>query len=109
MRLRDGVENGHLNPCNGTNLFRDSIASTTFLLDGLDPECLTWASGNAAGCRLTLKDSAINLTIPEGALSSPEELYCAVLTDEKDRPPLNGTTYTQNRLFSLTQSPKVHI
>jgi len=73
-----------------TNPFRDSMTSTTFLLDGLDPECLTWAAADAAGCRLTLKDSAINLTIPEGALDTPEELYCAILSDEKDRPTLSG-------------------
>ncbi len=91
VRLRDASDSSHFNPSVGANLFRDSIASTTFLLDGLDPECLTWASGTPTGCRLTLKDSAINLTIPEGALSAPEELYCALITDEKDRPPpLNG-------------------
>ena len=72
------------------NLFRDSIASTSLLLEGLDPECVAWATANSSGCRITLKDSAINLTIPEGALSKSEELYCAILTEEKDRPPLSG-------------------
>ncbi|CAG7717935.1 unnamed protein product, partial [Allacma fusca] len=38
---------------------------------------------------VTLKDAAINLTVPEGALSKSEELYVALLTEEKNRPPLN--------------------
>ena len=75
----------------GTNLFRDSITSASLLLEGVDPECLAWAHANSSGCRITLKDTLCSLTIPEGALNKTEELFCALLTEDKDRPQLRGT------------------
>lgn len=78
----------------GTNLFRDSITSASLLLEGVDPECVAWAHANSSGCRITLKDTAVNLTIPEGALNKTEELFCALLTEDKDRPQLRGKSNT---------------
>jgi hypothetical protein len=84
-------------------LFRDSITSASLLLDGVDPECLVWAHANAAGCRVTLKDTGVNLTIPEGAIAKNEEIFCAILREDKYRPQLSGTrtnTFRQTNAFS---------
>ncbi|OXA43430.1 Netrin receptor UNC5C [Folsomia candida] len=72
----------------GANLFRDSITSTSLLLETCDPDCISWAHANSSGCRVTVKDTLVNLTIPEGSLAKTEEVFCAILTDEKDRPHL---------------------
>lgn len=74
----------------GANLFRDSITSTSLLLETCDPDCISWAHANSSGCRVTVKDTLVNLTIPEGSLAKTEEVFCAILTDEKDRPHLAG-------------------
>lgn len=77
-------------PGSGGNIFRDSITSASLLLEGCDPDSVAWAPCNSNGCRVNLKDSGVNLTIPEGALSKTEEVFCAILTEDKDRPVLNG-------------------
>jgi len=78
-----------LGDASGTS-FRDSITSAGGMLDGVDPDCVMWAAATSSGCRLSIKEAAISLTIPEGALSSSEDVYCAILADDKDRPHLTG-------------------
>ncbi|XP_014284948.1 netrin receptor UNC5B isoform X2 [Halyomorpha halys] len=57
---------------------------------GLDPDCLAWRSMGTNGGRLSLPDSGISLTIPEGALARgrKEDIYVAVLRDDRHRPKL---------------------
>ena len=66
--------------------------------DGLsyavDPRYIVWATATSAGCRLSLKEAAINLTIPEGSLSNSgssggvENIYCGLITKERNLPSL---------------------
>jgi len=85
--------NNRSNSKNKNNsLFRDSINSASLLLEGVDPECVAWTQVSSSGCRLTMKDTAVSLTIPEGALAKSEEVFCAILTEERDRPKLHGMT-----------------
>jgi netrin receptor unc-5 len=86
-----GVSSGGALASNNNLFSRDSITSASLLLEeGCDPECVSFCSATPTGCRVTLKDTGINLTIPEGALCKTEEVFCAILTEEKDRPLLNG-------------------
>lgn len=106
----NGVGGGGSN-AGGTNLFRDSITSASLLLEGVDPECVAWAHANSSGCRIALKDTAVNLTIPEGALNKTEELFCALLTEDKDRPQLRGkwkTTY-EHKISCLAKEKTFHV
>ena len=50
---------------------------------------MAWTQVSSSGCRLTMKDAAVSLTIPEGALAKSEEVFCAILREERDRPKLH--------------------
>lgn len=59
---------------------------------GLDPDCLAWRSMGSQGGRLSLPESGVQLTVPEGALprGHKETIYIAVLRDDRHRPKLTG-------------------
>jgi len=83
---------------------RDSLTSTGSLLDGVDPDFVLWATASSPGCRVSIKDSLVSLTIPEGALNSSQDVFCAVISEDKDRPILNGTVVKKNSNRLLTSA-----
>ncbi|PSN47953.1 Netrin receptor UNC5C, partial [Blattella germanica] len=58
---------------------------------GVDPECIASATVTSTGARLSLPESGITLSIPEGALSrgQREEVFVAVLREDRHRPKLS--------------------
>lgn len=56
----------------------------------LDLECVSWSHMSKSGGRIELPSSGITLTVPEGAIKNiaGEDIYIAVLRDDKDRPKL---------------------
>ncbi|KAK2166829.1 hypothetical protein NP493_1301g00030 [Ridgeia piscesae] len=60
------------------------------LPSNMDPECLVWATVSHTGGRITLPDSGVSMTIPEGAIEmgETEDIFLAVSRDDKDRPKL---------------------
>lgn len=69
---------------------RHSVISSQ-LPPNIDMEALVWANVTHTGGRITLPDSGVSVTIPEGALKKgvTEEIFLAVSRDDKDRPKLN--------------------
>ncbi|XP_075233698.1 unc-5 [Lycorma delicatula] len=65
-------------------------ANTGVIIRGVESDCIASTNVTSAGARLCLPDSGISLTIPEGALSRShkEEIYVAVLRDDRHRPKL---------------------
>ncbi|XP_073992816.1 unc-5 isoform X3 [Rhodnius prolixus] len=57
---------------------------------GLDNDCVAWSTMSCNGGRLSLPDSGISLTVPEGAIprGHKEDIYIAVLRDDRHRPKL---------------------
>jgi len=56
----------------------------------VDMEALVWANVTHEGGRLSIPNSGVSLTIPEGAVKkgTSEEVFMAVCRDDKDRPQL---------------------
>lgn len=59
---------------------------------GLDADCVASATIGSGGGRICLPDSGVFLTVPEGAIprNRKEDLYIAVLRDDRHRPKLTG-------------------
>ncbi|XP_022237682.1 netrin receptor UNC5C-like isoform X2 [Limulus polyphemus] len=68
---------------------RNSVTSA-ILPPNLDIECIAWKIVTKAGARITVPDSGITVTIPKRAMKAgaKEEIYVAVLREDKDRPRL---------------------
>ncbi|XP_067139903.1 netrin receptor UNC5C-like isoform X2 [Centruroides vittatus] len=69
---------------------RHSVTSAA-LPPNLDIECVAWNTVTKAGARISVPGSGITLTIPPGSVKkgSSNEIYVAVLRDDRDRPKLN--------------------
>lgn len=59
---------------------------------GVDPECIASATVTSAGARLSILESGISLSVPEGALArgQREDAFVAVLREDRHRPKLSG-------------------
>lgn len=67
-----------------------SVAISCQLPNNLDLEAFVWTTVKSDGGRITLPNSGVSLTIPEGAIPEGQrsEMYLAVSRDDKDRPKL---------------------
>ena len=81
-----GVEDGSNKGCN---------SSPSVILRGVEADSITCSTVTHAGARICLPDSGVSLTIPEGAISrgSKEQIYIAVLRDDRHRPKLTGKPF----------------
>ncbi|XP_076368260.1 netrin receptor UNC5C-like isoform X1 [Tachypleus tridentatus] len=72
-----------------TSVGKNYVTSVT-LPPNLDIECIAWKMVTKAGARITVPDSGITMTVPKGSIKggAKEEIYVAVLRDDKDRPRL---------------------
>lgn len=57
----------------------------------VDKNSITWSRLTSSGGRLTITESGVSLTVPEGALPKgcSQEIFLAVSRDDKDRPKLS--------------------
>jgi len=88
---------------------RQSVVSCQ-LPSNIDVESIVWANVTQTGGRLTLPDSGVSLTIPEGAIKkgATEEIFLAVCRDDKDRPKLtDAQTVLGPVILCGPQSPTV--
>jgi leucine-rich repeat transmembrane protein FLRT len=62
------------------------------VIAGVDPECTVSAAVTSAGARLSIPESGISFTVPEGALArgQREDVFVAVLREDRHRPKLSG-------------------
>jgi leucine-rich repeat transmembrane protein FLRT len=72
------------------------MALPTSLITGVDPECIVSATVTSAGTRLSLPESGISLSVPEGALARghKEDVFIAVLREDRHRPKLSGVLFS---------------
>jgi leucine-rich repeat transmembrane protein FLRT len=68
-----------------------SVVGRDGLPPNVDEDAVVWETVTHAGARITLPNSGVCLTVPEGAVRKGyvEEMYLAVLRDDKDRPRLS--------------------
>jgi leucine-rich repeat transmembrane protein FLRT len=61
------------------------------LPSNVDMDALVWSTVTSSGGRITLPDSGVSMTIPEGAVRQGQtvDIYLAVSRDDKDRPKLS--------------------
>ncbi|KAL1138574.1 hypothetical protein AAG570_008637 [Ranatra chinensis] len=64
--------------------------SKTLPVRGLDSDCIARATMTCSGGRISLPESGVSLTVPEGAIprGQKEDVYIAVLRDDRHRPKL---------------------
>ncbi|XP_065574242.1 netrin receptor UNC5C-like isoform X2 [Artemia franciscana] len=55
------------------------------------PNVCTWATVTSAGAKIVLPEAGVFLTVPQGAVphGKSEEIYVAIIVDDRDRPDLN--------------------
>ncbi|XP_013412210.1 netrin receptor UNC5C-like isoform X2 [Lingula anatina] len=72
------------------NSNRQSVTSN-LLPSNIDVEALAWGNITHAGGMLTIPETGVSVSIPEGAISkgNTEEIFIAVCRDDKDRPKLS--------------------
>ncbi|KAK2720439.1 netrin receptor UNC5C-like isoform X1 [Artemia franciscana] len=90
---KSSLSDGSLSSTNNISTGSTSPYDTDTGISGIKDvqSVCAWGSVTSAGARIELHDYGIALTIPEGALSNnrTEDMYLALLADDRDRPRLD--------------------
>ena len=75
---------------------------------GLDESAFSWSSVTSAGTKISVPQSKVCLTVPQGALVLPQDLYIAVLGKERYRPKLDSRMAAVTSVISVGPANITH-
>ena len=75
---------------------------------GLDESAFRWSSVTSAGAKISVPQSKVCLTVPQGALALPQDLYIAVLGKERYRPKLDSRMAAVTSVISVGPANITH-